>query len=67
MHFEHHLRVINRGQHLFDVRRITGQGNIVVRTEQLDTGQEQVLEEALADLGGDVTVVRECAAAGGSD
>jgi SecD/SecF fusion protein len=37
----------------------TGAGNIVVRTEQLDDAQEQVLEDTVAAIGGQVTVVRE--------
>jgi len=37
----------------------TGQGNIVIRTEQLDPEQELLLEEAVAGIGGEVTVVRD--------
>ncbi len=37
----------------------TGEGNIVIRSEQLDPAEEQVVEEAVAALGGDVAVVRE--------
>jgi SecD/SecF fusion protein len=37
----------------------TGSGNIVIRTEQIDAGQEQALEDAVADLGGETTVVRD--------
>jgi SecD/SecF fusion protein len=37
----------------------TGQGNIVIRTEQLDADQEQSLEETMARVGGDVTVERD--------
>ena len=37
----------------------TGSGNIVIRTEQLDPGEEQALEDAVAGLGGDTTVVRD--------
>ena len=39
--------------------QVTGEGNIVIRTEQLDPGQEQVLEDTVAGLGGDATVVRD--------
>ena len=39
--------------------QVTGEGNIVVRTEQLDASQEQVLEGTLAELGGEVTLVRD--------
>ncbi len=37
----------------------TGEGNIVIRSEQLDPAEEQVLQEAVAATGGDVVVVRE--------
>jgi SecD/SecF fusion protein len=37
----------------------TGSGNIVVRTEALEPTQEQALEDAVADLGGEATVVRD--------
>jgi SecD/SecF fusion protein len=37
----------------------TGEGNIVIRSEELDPAQEQVLEDTVAVIGGDVTVVRE--------
>ena len=37
----------------------TGSGNIVVRTEQLDAEQEQALEDAVAELGGETTVARD--------
>ncbi len=37
----------------------TGQGNIIIRTEQLDPDQEQVLEDTVAGIGGEVTVVRD--------
>jgi SecD/SecF fusion protein len=37
----------------------TGSGNIVIRTEALEPAQEQALEDAVADLGGEATVVRE--------
>jgi SecD/SecF fusion protein len=37
----------------------TGEGNIVIRTEQLDVNQEQVLEDTVAGLGGDVEMVRD--------
>ena len=37
----------------------TGQGNIVIRTEQLDEEQEALLEEAVAGIGGELTVVRD--------
>jgi SecD/SecF fusion protein len=37
----------------------TGEGNIVIRSEELDPAQEQVLEDTVADIGGDATVVRE--------
>jgi SecD/SecF fusion protein len=37
----------------------TGEGNIVVRTEQLTDEQEQAIEDTMADLGGEVTVVRD--------
>ncbi|HEY4606770.1 MAG TPA: protein translocase subunit SecD, partial [Acidimicrobiia bacterium] len=37
----------------------TGQGNIVIRTEQLEADQQSSLEEAVAGVGGEVTVVRD--------
>jgi SecD/SecF fusion protein len=37
----------------------TGQGNIVIRTEQLDADQEGSLEETMARVGGDVSVERD--------
>ena len=37
----------------------TGQGTIVIRTEELDPEREQVLEDTVAGIGGDVTVVRD--------
>jgi SecD/SecF fusion protein len=37
----------------------TGDGNIVIRSEELDPAQEQVLEDTVAAIGGDATVVRE--------
>ena len=37
----------------------TGQGNIVIRTEQLDPEQEVLLEEAVAEIGGEAAVVRD--------
>ncbi|HEY4607429.1 MAG TPA: protein translocase subunit SecD, partial [Acidimicrobiia bacterium] len=37
----------------------TGQGNIVIRTGELDAEQEQDLEDTVAGLGGDVNVVRD--------
>lgn len=37
----------------------TGQGTIVIRTEELDPQREQVLEETVAGIGGDVTLVRD--------
>jgi SecD/SecF fusion protein len=37
----------------------SGQGNVVIRTEQLDADEEEVLEETVAGVGGDVTVVRD--------
>ncbi|MGH8952934.1 MAG: protein translocase subunit SecD [Acidimicrobiia bacterium] len=37
----------------------TGQGNVVIRTEELDPEQEVLLEEAVAGIGGEVTVVRD--------
>ena len=37
----------------------TGEGNIVIRSAELDPAQEQVLEETVAAIGGDVSVVRE--------
>ena len=37
----------------------TGEGNIVIRSEELDPAQEQVLQETVAAIGGDVAVVRE--------
>ena len=37
----------------------TGQGTIVIRTEQLDPEREQVLEDTVAGIGGDVTLVRD--------
>jgi SecD/SecF fusion protein len=37
----------------------TGQGNIVIRTEQLDADQERSLEEAMARVGGDVSIERD--------
>ncbi|HYJ23480.1 MAG TPA: protein translocase subunit SecD [Acidimicrobiia bacterium] len=37
----------------------TGQGTIVIRTEQLDAEREQVLEDTVAGIGGDVTLVRD--------
>jgi SecD/SecF fusion protein len=37
----------------------TGEGNIVIRSEELTPEQEQVLEETVAAIGGDATVVRE--------
>ena len=37
----------------------TGEGNIVIRSEELDPAQEEVLQETVAAMGGDVAVVRE--------
>jgi SecD/SecF fusion protein len=37
----------------------TGQGNIVIRTEPLDPDQEVALEETVAGLGGEATMVRD--------
>ncbi len=37
----------------------TGEGNIVIRTEQLDADQELVLEDTVAGLGGQATMVRD--------
>ena len=37
----------------------TGQGNVVIRTEPLEPEQEQALEDTVAGLGGQVTVVRD--------
>ncbi len=37
----------------------TGQGTIVIRTEQLDPERDQVLEDTVAGIGGDVTLVRD--------
>jgi SecD/SecF fusion protein len=37
----------------------TGQGNVVVRTEELDEAQQQAVEDTVADLGGGATVVRD--------
>ncbi len=37
----------------------TGQGTVVIRTEELDPAREQVLEDTVAGVGGDVTVVRD--------
>ncbi|MGH8915296.1 MAG: protein translocase subunit SecD [Acidimicrobiia bacterium] len=37
----------------------TGQGNIVIRTEQLDEDQEQLVEDAVAGRGGEVDIVRD--------
>jgi len=37
----------------------TGQGTIVIRTEELDPEREQVLEDTVAGIGGDVTLVRD--------
>ncbi|HSO49475.1 MAG TPA: protein translocase subunit SecD, partial [Acidimicrobiia bacterium] len=37
----------------------TGEGNVVIRTEQLDADQEQLLEDTVAGIGGEVTVVRD--------
>ena len=37
----------------------TGEGNVVIRTEQLDADQEQILEETVAGLGGDAEMVRD--------
>ncbi len=37
----------------------TGEGNIVIRTEQLDDAEEQELEQTMAGLGGEITVVRD--------
>jgi SecD/SecF fusion protein len=37
----------------------TGEGNIVIRSEELDPAQEEVLQETVAAIGGDVAVVRE--------
>jgi len=37
----------------------TGEGNIVIRTEQLDVNQEQLLEDTVAGLGGEVEMVRD--------
>ena len=37
----------------------TGQGTIVIRTEELDPEREQILEETVAGIGGDVTLVRD--------
>jgi SecD/SecF fusion protein len=37
----------------------TGQGNIVIRTEELDADQEQVLEDVVSERGGEVEMVRD--------
>jgi SecD/SecF fusion protein len=37
----------------------TGQDTIVIRTEQLDPAREQVLEDTVAGIGGEVSVVRD--------
>ena len=37
----------------------TGQGTVVIRTEELDAQREQVLEDTVAGIGGDVTLVRD--------
>jgi SecD/SecF fusion protein len=37
----------------------TGQGNIVIRTQELDEAEEQVLAEAVGALGGEVSAVRD--------
>jgi SecD/SecF fusion protein len=37
----------------------TGDGNVVVRTEQLTDDQEQAIEDTMGELGGEVTVVRD--------
>jgi SecD/SecF fusion protein len=37
----------------------TGQGNLVIRTEQLDDAQRQAVEDAVSELGGETTVVRD--------